>query len=40
MEPKDYHSVEIYEKSPDINLVIPYDENLEINKYSCWEIVM
>jgi len=31
MEPKDYHSVEIYEKSPDINLVISYHENLEIN---------
>ncbi len=24
------HSVEIYEKSPDISLVIPYDENLEM----------
>ncbi len=27
------HSVEIYEKSPDMNLVISYDENLEINRY-------
>ena len=31
MEPKHDHSVEIYEKSPDMNLVISYDENLEIN---------
>ena len=34
MEPKDYHSVEIYEKSPDINLVISYHENLEINTHA------
>jgi hypothetical protein len=31
MEPKHDQSVEIYEKSPDMNLVIPYDEKLEIN---------
>lgn len=31
MEPKHDQSVEIYEKSPDMNLVISYDENLVIN---------
>lgn len=32
MEPKHDHSVEIYEKSPDMNLEIPYDVNLEFNR--------
>ncbi len=36
MEPKHDQSVEIHEKSPDMNLVISYDENLEINK--CREV--
>ena len=30
-ETKHDQSVEISKKSPDMNLVIPYDENLEIN---------
>ena len=33
MEPKHDQSVEIYEKSPDMNLVIPYDMNLEFNTF-------
>ena len=32
LELNDSLSVEILRKSPDINLVIPYDDNLEFNK--------
>ena len=31
MEPKYDHSVGIYEKSPDMNLEISFDNNLEFN---------